>query len=173
MALFLFCLISGLANAQRWSTRSGSVELEASVPGFEDIRGLSSNASALVDLDKGHMAVLVPVQDIEFPNDLMQKHFNENYMDSDIYPKITFSGGWEGALVSGDRVELSGTMRIRDVEQEIRVPALARYEDGLWTFSGEFDLRPEDYGVQIPKVVRMKIAEVTRIRFDLRLQPLK
>lgn len=157
-------------QAQKWSTRTGHIEFEASMPGFEAIHGISDRAAALTDLEKREIAVLLRVKEIEFPNDLMQKHFNENYMDSDTYPRMSFTGSWEGELGHRTPVELSGELKIRSVKRRIELPMKSEKRSGEWVFSGSFELRPEDYGVKVPKIVRMKIAEVARVSFELPLK---
>ena len=43
-------------------------------------------------MSTGNVSFRIPILGFNFPNGLMQEHFNENYMESDIYPNASFKG---------------------------------------------------------------------------------
>ncbi len=156
--------------SQTWSTRQGRIDFEASVAGFEAVEAENQEVAVLLNTADNKLAVLARVSAFVFPNALMQKHFNENYMDSDEFPRMTFSGGWEDELETR-RKSLSGKLTIRGATREVEVPVEVKRSGQYIGLSGTFTVRPEDYGVEVPRVVRMKIAEEVRIRFDFTLEP--
>ncbi len=168
--LFLTLFILKPVCSQSWSTRQGRIDFEASVAGFEAVEARSEEVAVLLHTADNKLAVLARVSAFVFPNALMQKHFNENYMDSDEFPRMTFSGSWEDKMRSGRHV-LSGTLTIRGVSRELDVPVEVNRSPEFIRLSGAFTVRPEDYGVEVPRVVRMKVAEDVRIRFDFTLEP--
>jgi polyisoprenoid-binding protein YceI len=62
-----------------------------------------------------------------FPKKLMQEHFNENYVESDKYPKATFSGSYkEDVPFDKDGtypVNVTGKLTIHGVTKDVQVPA--------------------------------------------------
>ena len=53
----------------------------------------------------------------------MQEHFNENYVESEKFPKASF----RGVFAEG---EVKGALSIHGITQEISVPASLTQEDG-------------------------------------------
>ena len=89
---------SGRAQAQgKYLTKTGQVSFFSSAP-IEDIEARNQQVAAVLDLGTGQLAFVVPIKGFVFKRTLMQEHFNENYLESDKYPKATFSGrllsGW-------------------------------------------------------------------------------
>ena len=87
------CLIlTSIVFSQKMITRSGEIKFEASMPAFEEVAAKSSTASCVFDKSTGEIAVLVLVKAFRFKVPLMEEHFNENYVESDKFPKATFKG---------------------------------------------------------------------------------
>ena len=61
-----------------------------------------------------------------FQKQLMQEHFNENYVESDKYPKASFSGSFAGNLNPGKNgiypVQIKGNLTLHGVTKPIEVP---------------------------------------------------
>ena len=86
----IICL--GLNAQGKYLTKTGIVNFEASVPAFEEIKASNKTTTAIINTDNGEFAALVLVKGFRFKNALMEEHFNENYAESDDYPKATFKG---------------------------------------------------------------------------------
>ena len=97
-----------------------------------------------------------------FKKELMQEHFNENYIESDKYPKTTFSGSYTGDVPPNGNgvylVKVKGNLTLHNVTKEIEEPATLEMKDGKLLGKSEFKLKPEDFNIKIPSVVRDKIA---------------
>ena len=65
---------------------------------FEDIKAENNQVYAVIDADKKNIAFSLLVKGFLFPKELMQEHFNENYAESDKYPKANFTGNFSGEL---------------------------------------------------------------------------
>src|SRR6476620_5169436 len=89
--VLILLFISVVASAQQLMTRNGYIGFFSKTP-LEDIRAESNQAIAALDLSKQSLAFAVLVKGFLFKKELMQEHFNENYIESDKYPKATFSG---------------------------------------------------------------------------------
>jgi polyisoprenoid-binding protein YceI len=119
------------------------------------------------------MSVIVLMRAFQFEKKLMQEHFNENYVESDTYPKATFTGILMNNsdidyLTNGEyQAEVKGELTIHGVTQEIRTRGSVEVKkEGILT-KAEFLLNPEDYGIKIPGVVRKNIAKNLEIRIHL------
>ena len=121
--------------------------------------------------DKGNLAALVLIKGFRFPIALMQEHFNENYMESDDFPKATLRGAllnYENYIKDGTRQTLTfkGTLEMHGVVKNIEIPVeLATTKMG-YELHADFEIDPNDYKIDIPSVVRKKIADQIKVVVD-------
>src|ERR1700744_4889033 len=80
---------------QLYSTRAGFVGFYSKTA-LEDIKAENNQVYAIIDAGKKNMAFAVLLKGFVFTKELMQEHFNENYVESDKYPKASFSGAYSG-----------------------------------------------------------------------------
>src|ERR1700754_5136470 len=83
------------AYSQLYATRTGFIGFYSKTP-LEDIKAENNQVYAVIDAGKKNMAFTLLVKGFVFPKELMQEHFNENYVESDKYPKSNFSGAYTG-----------------------------------------------------------------------------
>lgn len=91
--------------AQKYSTKTGKVTFEASVPLFEDVFAQDDNNIAVINADTGDFASVSSVKNFHFKVKLMEEHFNESYAESAKYPKTTF----KGKIVNFDKTKLTAS----------------------------------------------------------------
>src|SRR5690606_40197205 len=72
-------------------TRTGQIYFYGSTP-LESIEAYNHAVAAALDLGSGELVFQVPIRSFIFEKALMQEHFNENYMESDRYPRAEFKG---------------------------------------------------------------------------------
>ncbi|HSZ84503.1 MAG TPA: YceI family protein [Puia sp.] len=137
---------------------------------LEDIIAENQQAFAAVDLNKKQLAFAVLLKGFEFKKELMQTHFNENYVESDKYPKANFTGSFNADVnKNGDitNVQVTGNMSLHGVTKNITVPATMQIVNGKLTAHATFTLNPEDFNISIPSLVRDKIAPQIRVEVKL------
>lgn len=171
--LYILVLISFSISAQgKYMTKSGTVSFEASVPSFEEVKANNSTVTAIINTVDGEFAALALVKGFRFKNALMEEHFNENYAESDRYPKATFKGKLINFDFSNlqDSYKISGTLTFHGKTKELNnvTCSLNKTESGI-KISGRFVALASDYGVDIPKIVSNKIAEDIEISFSFNL----
>jgi hypothetical protein len=88
--LLFLSLTSLLYSQQRFFTKSGNISFAAG--SGEDIDGVNKATTSVFDASTGRIEFAVLVKGFEFKRALMQEHFNENYMESEKYPKSIFKG---------------------------------------------------------------------------------
>ena len=77
----------------------------------EKIEGINRTVTCVVDTKTGNMQFAVLMKGFEFERALMEEHFNENYIESDKFPKAEF----KGTIVDNDKVNYAkdGTYTVK------------------------------------------------------------
>lgn len=169
--LSVFLLFAGYASAQKYSSKTGKLIFEASVPLFEDIYAQDDTNVVILNADTGEMASVSVVKNFHFKTKLMEEHFNESYAESAKFPKTTFKGKIVGfdkskLTVNPQKYTVQGTLNFHGVDKAINSTASMYAKDGKIYMQGSFVARPADYKVTIPKVVTKKIAENVNVEYN-------
>lgn len=146
---------------------------------IEDITAENNQVASVIDAASGEVAIIVTMINFQFEKKLMQEHFNENYVESEKYPKATFNGKIinnsevnyteEGVY----KVSVEGDMTIHGITNKASVEgSIVVTEAGGVVIRTKFMLNPEDYKIRIPRIVRNNIAERLEISVDILHQPI-
>ena len=141
------------ALLQRYTTATGQTTFFSSAP-LEDIEALNSRVAAIFDLNSGQLAFSMLMKDFQFKNSLMQEHFNENYAESEKYPRARFTGTLltrpdEAQLRSGPRpVYVDGVLTIHNVKRKVRVPGTLQLRGNELVVTSKFSVAPADYKIK-------------------------
>ena len=162
--LLILFIISMSYGEDIYLTRQGIVEFFSSTP-IEDIKAYNNQVSCVLNYESGKFAFQVPIKGFMFKNGLMQEHFNENYLESDIYPKSIFKGminNWDSLAINDStlNIRLVGELTIHGVTKTIEQNATIWRKNGNLVGKCKFIISLEDYDVKIPKIVRQNIAEL-------------
>ena len=162
IAVFLFVSSFGVAQT-KYSSKTGTINFEASVPSFEEIKAINENVSAILNVDNGEFASLALVKGFRFKVALMEEHFNENYIESSQFPKAVFKGKLQNFVFSEitetvSEYILKGTITIHGVTQPFETSVKIKKIDEAIMLQTEFELEPEKFNIRIPKIVSNKIA---------------
>ena len=157
----------------KYMTKTGLISFfSASI--MEDIEARNNKVAAVLDLSTGQLAFAVPIREFQFKCTLMQEHFNENYMESDKYPKATFSGQVVNAAqvlkqlpTAAQNVEVEGLMTLHGVAHKVAVSGTLQLRDGQLVVFAYFNIAPADYAIDIPLLVREHIAKSVSVRVNL------
>ena len=174
--LFLFVGILNV-SAQKYATKTGSLKFEATVDAVEEIAAENKNTSAILESATGDIAVLTLMKGFRFKVALMEEHFNENYVESDKFPKATFKGKVEEFDASklsatAKAFKISGDLTLHGKTKKIIANAKISKSGDKITVTGNFDVKPEDFDIEIPKIVSKKISDKIKVNFNLSLAKL-
>ncbi|MBQ4821765.1 YceI family protein [Aquimarina sp. MMG016] len=172
VVFFLLLFVSGAVLAQeKYTTKKGTISFEASVPSFEEVKAKNSSVTAILNTDNGEFAALALMKGFRFKNALMEEHFNENYVESDDYPKATFKGKLVGFDKNDIRNEytIEGTLTLHGKSKNISVKGSLHKNDDTFLVSSSFKTKPEDFDIKIPGIVSKKIAEDILVNFEFKL----
>ncbi len=177
LSLFLTFMMSWQIQAQKYFSKTGDISFSSKTP-LEDIEAESHTASTVFDLESGKIQWAVLIKSFEFEKALMQEHFNENYMESNTYPKAKFAGVIENPEAldfSKDgttNVVIKGELSIHGVKQNITTDASFIVKSDEVTGRSQLKIAVADYGIEIPSVVRDNIAKEITITIQAQYEVL-
>ena len=172
--IMISLLFSNLVLAQKYSSKTGKVTIEASIPMFEDVFAQDDNNIVVLNADTGEMASVSVVKNFKFKVKLMEEHFNESYAETAKYPKTTF----KGKVLNFDKTKLSespqkftvqGILNFHGVDRNISSTATISSKDGKIFMKGNFIAKSADFKVTIPKMVMKKVAENVNVEYHYTL----
>ncbi|MFN4298519.1 MAG: YceI family protein [Thermaurantimonas sp.] len=176
--LLAFALVSGVTPsvAQKYMTRNGYVHFKSNALVDDDVEAVNRSMACALDAQTGEIAFNVLIKNFTFRKALMQEHFNENYMESDKYPKATY----KGKIVDHQKIDfskngkykvkLAGTLTIRDIPKNREDEAELEVRDGTIIITSAFGVACADHDIKIPKLVEDKIAKVIDVDFKVELK---
>lgn len=170
-------LCSMNSHAQKYIDRAGHASF-FSKASLENIEAHTRQALSMIDLKSGEVVASVLMKSFQFEKALMQEHFNENYVESDKYPKASF----KGKVANVEKLDLNkdGTVTL-DVSGDLTIhgetkPLQAKVEfaisKGALSAKTKFPVRVKDHKIEIPKLVVNNIAEVVDVTLEFHYQPM-
>ncbi len=157
----IFFSLTSLAQ-ERYKIQKGSIDFASNAP-LELIEAESTALKGVIDPLSYKLAFSVKIKSFEGFNSTLQKeHFNENYMESDKYPKATFKGkiieqvdfdtdGTYAVRAKGD-LTIHGAVQNRIIKGKLKVL------NGKVMLETSFVVPLTDHDISIPKIVNKKIA---------------
>ena len=175
--LILTLLITSASLAQTlYITRNGQISFFSKTP-MENIDATNNEVTSMINSTTGEMVYAVLIKSFRFERALMEEHFNENYLESDKFPKATFSG----KIINSDKIDFSKSGNYQaNVEGELTIHGIKKpiSSTGTITISGNklsansmFSIRLADYDIKIPSLVADKISETIDIKVNCEYQP--
>jgi hypothetical protein len=153
--------------AQNLITKTGFIGFYSKTS-LEDIKAENNQTYAVLDPGSHHLAFAVLLKGFIFPKELMQEHFNENYVESDKFPKATFSGSCTGDLDLTKegvyQVVIKGDLSLHGVTKPIETTAQFEVKKDEILATSTFNVKPEDFQISIPSLVRDKIASQISVK---------
>ena len=161
-ALFFFLHVGDAWSQTLYGTSTGEVSFYSDTP-LETIEASNKKTGSIINATSGELAVQMKITDFVFPNKLMQEHFNENYLESEKYPTAVFKGKIKEAVdltAAGTYpVTAEGSMTIHGVTKPVAVKGTIVSSGNELKLDFKFQVRPEDYQIEVPSLVVTKIAE--------------
>ncbi|AKD04146.1 YceI family protein [Pontibacter korlensis] len=175
--LLLFSYADTLAQG-RFFTKTGHIWFFSDAP-LEDIEAHNRKVVSILDMGTGEMAFSVPMKQFQFRKSLMQTHFNENYVESDKYPKATFKGKVTNIKTvdlnkeAAYKVRVTGVLNIHGKDKAIDTVGVLEVKAGQLLGRSTFSVTPQEFDIKIPRLVRNNIARRIDITVDIVYEPLK
>ena len=154
--LFILTFLSSIAAVvaqDKFYTKNGNASFYSEAP-IENIQAHNKSATCVLDSKTGEIQFSLLMKGFEFRKALMQEHFNEDYMDSDKFPRSEF----KGQIVNnkdvnysknGDyTVKVKGNLVIHGVTKEIETDGKVTVSDNKILIGSEFSIELPDYDVK-------------------------
>ncbi|WP_299217178.1 YceI family protein [uncultured Aquimarina sp.] len=154
-------------------TRQGQVSF-FSYTSVENIEAKNNQVLSIIDFSRSEIAISMLMNAFVFKKSLMHEHFNESYIESDLYPKATFQGSIIDfdPLAEGIQTKMvKGTLTIRDIAKEVEIKTSIENIDGTYLITGDFEVVVKDFEIKIPPILAPNIAKNISIKFRFEYQP--
>lgn len=162
--LFLLFLGNGLsAQEGNYNSIRSKTSFFSSAP-LEDISAVSTEANSVINAATNEITVRMPIKSFHFPDDLMEEHFNDDYLESDKYPIAIFKGRITNPVdwkrLGKIAVAADGILTIHGVSQRRTINGSLIIGNNGVQLDAKFGVKLADHNIKIPKLVFQKIAEV-------------
>lgn len=165
--LVLIFIFGGfVSNAQLFQSTTSKITFLSDAP-LQDIYAESKKSKSVLNIAEKKIVVLMKPNTFIFKNPMMQEHFNEDYMQSDKYPKATLSGvivGYFDVTKNGVyQVVVKGKLKIHGIEKDREIKGKILVKNGKVSIDAKFAIQVADHGVKIPSMKIKNIAEVVEV----------
>ena len=163
---------------EKYISKTGHIWFYSKTP-FEIIEAHNNQVATVINTQKGTLAFDLLNKSFKFERALMEEHFNENYMESEKYPKSTFSGKFSDFDVSNFskpgkyQVVVEGNLTIHGVSKQVKENGTLEIKNGKIHAKAKFNIKPSDYKIQIPSLVKDKFASSMETTIDITYEPVK
>ncbi|MEQ8715237.1 MAG: YceI family protein [Cyclobacteriaceae bacterium] len=170
-------LTSTFAVAQsKYLSKTSEVTFFSSAP-LEDISAINTAMAGIVDFESKEFLMRVPIIKFDFPNDLMEEHFNENYMETEKYPNATFKGSFTEEVNPSKQgqytINCTGQLEVHGVAQDREIAVTLDISKNGIQANSSFTVLLEDHDIEIPTIVFKNIAEEIDVKINATFEPLK
>ena len=165
ISILLITILSfNLTFAQKYMTKTGTIDFVSDAP-LEKIVGVNKSTACLLDSKTGDINFVVLIKSFVFEKQLLQEHFNENYMESDKFPKSTFKGKITNLsdinfAKNGDyKAVVEGEMTIHGVTKKIKESGTITVKGNAVELKSSITAALSDYKIKIPGAVKDKLSK--------------
>jgi YceI-like domain len=161
-----------LLTAQKLISKNAHIFFYSHTP-MEDIEANNNQVASILDPATGTFQFSLLVKSFEFKRTLMQEHFNENYIESDKFPKASFTGIITDFIKVDLKkdgsypVEVKGDLTLHGVTKPVTVSGTINVIKGIVSAKSQFNLIPQDFKIAIPDLVKDKIAKEITVVVDV------
>ena len=162
-------------SAQKvYATKTGQIFFNAT-GGAVAIAAVNNQVDSKFIDATGQIIFGVLVKGFKFENQLMEDHFNENYMESTQFPKADFKG-----YIKNNKevnftkdgtypITIDGSLTIHGTSQKVSTNGNLQIADGKPTITGEFSIKIKEYGIK-GLYIGEKIANEAKIKVNCKYQ---
>ena len=179
ISIFLFSFLMHTVTSQDnlYFTENGSIDFTSDAP-LELITAASGQLAGILKLDDRTFSFSIPMSSFEgFNSSLQRTHFNENYLETEKYPKSTFNGKIieevDFSQTGEIRVRAKGKMKIHGVELDRIIRCALNISAAKISITSSFTVLLEDHDIKVPSIVQQKIAEEIQVEMEATITPMK
>ncbi|WP_298224389.1 YceI family protein [Flavobacterium sp.] len=175
LVLAVLLMTSASFAQDKMITKTGKITFEASVPAFEEVKAKNDGVTCVLNVKTGDIASLSLMKGYKFKLALMEEHFNENYVNSDTYPKSTFKGkilNFDASALTATAKEytIKGKLELHGKTNDLTTTAKIRKTESGIEIISTFNVNASDYDIQIPSVVKSKVSNKVSVKTEFLLK---
>lgn len=167
--------LNGLAQLYKDKSGSSVISFNSKAP-MEDIEAVNKGKSdVFLKLPNGEIQMVIDMAGFKFKNGLMEEHFNENYVETEKYPKAIFKGKISEVIdftKDGEyAVTVKGKMEIHGTSKDETIIGTLTKTGNEIKLASKFKIKVEDYNIKVPSMYVKNIAEEVDVTFNSVLEP--
>ncbi|HEX8461935.1 MAG TPA: YceI family protein [Segetibacter sp.] len=174
LATALVITVSNLQAQKIYSTKTGKVSFFSNAP-LEDIEAKNNEVESKLAAANGQVVFTLLIKGFKFENELMEEHFNENYLESNKFPKSDFKGfitNIKDINFSKDGVypaKVKGNLTIHGITKPVESNGTVEVKNGQVVAKSKFNVSLKDYGIG-GSMIGKKIANNIAITIDCKYE---
>jgi len=164
---FLLLFAEDKSKPEQYIARLGQISF-FSYTSVENIEAKNNQVLSILDVSKNEIAISMLMRGFVFKKSLMHEHFNESYIESDIYPKATFKGSIIDFDANNKEVQtrmIIGDLTIRGITKKVEIKTTIEYINGGYILVGAFSVSIKNFDIKVPPILASNIAKNISIKF--------
>ncbi len=168
LTILTFGLLFNQLLAQKFLTQTAEIKFFSKAP-LENIEAINNQVMSVIDLENNALAFSMLMKAFVFEKALMQEHFNEKYVESDLFPKASFKGNilnlnQADLNAKPQEVLVKGILTIHGEANEVETTAfLSKTTENQIIGKTIFTINLDDYKIKIPSAVKDNINKTIEI----------
>ena len=165
------CFLGFNTKSKQFIARQGQISF-FSYTTAENIEATNNQVLSIIDLSNNEVAISMLMNAFIFKKSLMHEHFNDSYIESDLYPKATFKGkiiDFDPSILSQTKM-VKGTLTIRGISKEVEIKTIIKKNNGSYILEVDFKIIVEDFNIEIPPILTPNIAKTINTKFNFQYQ---
>jgi len=141
----------------------------------ENIKAENNQVLSSFDIATKEIVASMLMRTFVFEKALMEEHFNESYIESDLYPKATFVGKIDDFRTNFETTSyttfIKGVFNLHGVSKEVQFKTTIFKTNTGYKFEGSLELFVDDFNIKIPSLLAPNIADTITINFHFEYEP--
>lgn len=167
------CMLSITVQAQKYLTKEGVIEIFSETSLFT-IEAKNHTVASILDAGTGEVVATTLVRSFKFHEALVEEHFNENYMESHLYPKAIFKGkitNFNTVDISQDGsypISIEGNLTMHGETRPVKTNGTLTIKGGKISARTEFTISLANYKIRVEEQYKDRIKDQIRltVHFD-------
>ena len=180
IVLILFILTTSIdalpqGEGQTYICRNGNISFISDAP-LELIKAENNKLTGVLNASDRSFSFRVPIKEFEgFNSSLQRVHFNEDYMETELFPNSTFKGKIIEEIdlsIPGEyKIRAKGKLNIHGVEIDRIIRCDLTADKNQIIVHAAFTVFIADHNISIPSILNQKIAKEIRVDVTFTLYP--
>jgi len=180
IVLILFILSASIDalsqdEGQTYICRNGNISFISDAP-LELIKAENNKLTGVLNAGDRSFSFRVPIKEFEgFNSSLQRVHFNEDYMETELFPNSTFKGKIIEEIdlsIPGEyKIRAKGKLNIHGIEIDRIIRCDLTADKNQIIVHAAFTVFIADHNISIPSILNQKIAKEIRVDVTFTLYP--